>query len=139
MLTCLVLATGCEPRDIDAQLMKAVVEQDTDSIARLIRSGANPSAPLHDGWTATVIAARERKHAALGALLENGADPNVGGGSRYTPIMWAVFKNDENAVHILLGYGADPCQKTTDGVNAIDVAIKEGLRHLVNVLPQCET
>lgn len=137
-ISCLVLVVGCAPRPVDSELMTVVVEQDTQSITRLLKEGADPSAPLHDGWTATMIAVRERKHEALQTLLMNGADPNASSGRRYTPLMWAVFKNDEYATRLLISFGADPCQATTDGTNAFHVAIKEGNEGLQDLLPRCD-
>src|SRR5262249_13344374 len=78
-------------------------------LSRLIRSGADPNAPLTPaGDTPLMLAARTGKADAIRALLESGATVNAvetWGGT--TALMWAVSEGHVDAARLLIAAGAD--------------------------------
>jgi ankyrin repeat protein len=78
-------------------------------IERLIKAGADPSAPLSKfGDTALMFAARTGKMDAIKVLLDHGAQPSsveTWGGT--TPLMWAASERHLDAVKLLIAAKAD--------------------------------
>ena len=78
-------------------------------IGRLIKSGADPNAPLTPaGDTALMLAARTGKTDAVRLLIESRADVNAKenwGGT--TALMWAVAERHAEAARLLIAAGAD--------------------------------
>ena len=90
-------------------LQLAAINGSARMIGRLIKSGADPNAPLtpaHD--TALMLAARTGKTDAIRLLLEAGADINTKetwGGT--TALMWAVAERHAETARMLITAGAD--------------------------------
>jgi ankyrin repeat protein len=90
-------------------LQLAAINGSARMLGRLIRSGADPNAPLTPaGDTALMLAARTGKTDAVRVLLEARADVNAKeswGGT--TALMWAVAQGHAEAVRLLIAAGAD--------------------------------
>ena len=90
-------------------LQLAAINGSARMLARLIRSGADPNAPLTPtGDTALMLAARTGKADAIRLLLEARADVNAKeswGGT--TALMWAVAQGHVEAARLLITAGAD--------------------------------
>jgi ankyrin repeat protein len=90
-------------------LQLAAINGSAAMVGRLIRSGADPNAPLTPaGDTALMLAARTGKTDAVRLLLEARADVNAReswGGT--TALMWAVAQDHAEAARLLIAAGAD--------------------------------
>jgi uncharacterized protein len=90
-------------------LQLATINGSVRLLGRLIRSGADPNAPLTPaGDTALMLAARTGKADAVRLLLEARADVNAKerwGGT--TALMWAVAQGHAEAARLLIEAGAD--------------------------------
>jgi len=90
-------------------LQLAAINGSAGMLGRLIRSGADPNAPLTAaGDTALMLAARTGKTDAVRLLLEARADVNAKeswGGT--TALMWAVTEGHVDAARLLIAAGAD--------------------------------
>ena len=112
-LTELLLTAGARvsarTREGVTPLQLAAINGSGRLIGRLIRSGADPNAPLTpSGDTALMLAARTGKTDAVRLLIESRADVNAKenwGGT--TALMWAVAERHTEAARLLIAAGAD--------------------------------
>jgi uncharacterized protein len=90
-------------------LQLAAINGSAGMLGRLIKSGADPNAPLTPARdTALMLAARTGKTDAIRLLLEAGADINAKetwGGT--TALTWAVAEGHAEAARMLIAAGAD--------------------------------
>jgi ankyrin repeat protein len=90
-------------------LRLAAINGSARMLGRLIRSGADPNAPLTTaGDTALMLASRTGQTGAMRVLLEARADVNAKeswGGT--TALMWAVAQGHAEAARVLIAAGAD--------------------------------
>jgi ankyrin repeat protein len=90
-------------------LQLAAINGSARMLGRLIKSGANPNAPLTPaGDTALMLAARTGKTDAIRLLLEAGADIDAKeswGGT--TALMWTVAEGHAETARLLIAAGAD--------------------------------
>jgi ankyrin repeat protein len=90
-------------------LQLAAINGSAGMLGRLIKSGADPNAPLTPARdTALMLAARTGKTDAIRLLLEAGADINAKetwGGT--TALSWAVAEGHAEAARVLIAAGAD--------------------------------
>jgi ankyrin repeat protein len=91
---------------MSAQLHRAILDNDLDTLARLLAAGEDPNerrgdcAPLHEA-----IGDIE----AVALLLRHGADPNIWTADHgATPLLMAFFEEEREAALMLLAAGADP-------------------------------
>ena len=114
---------GCMPAAIGQCLVYAIYHSPVAFIRTLLEIGADPNAPVNDGFPPLIAAlgcAREASGPArrkdvddiVRLLLSFGADPNQRGINDYTPLHMAVAARDPLAVQILLEGGADPELRT---------------------------
>jgi hypothetical protein len=109
MLCLAVSAAACRPES-QSPLVRAAVLGQTDEVARLLASGADPRERTSRGFTALGMAAREGRAAVIERLVRAGADPDIRdtNENEWTPLLNAVHKHQRNAVQALLRLGADP-------------------------------
>jgi ankyrin repeat protein len=100
---------GARTREGVTPLLLAAINGSAPMLGRLIRSGADPNAPLTPaGDTALMLAARSGKADAVRLLVEARADVNgkeSWGGT--TALMWAVAERHAAAARLLVDAGAD--------------------------------
>ena len=118
-----VVPNGRMPDAIGPCLVYAIYHSPLAFIRTLLEVGADPGAPVGDGFP-PLIAALSCTRAVPGAtrrtdvddiirlLLSFGADPNQRGNNDYTPLHRAVAGRDALAVQMLLDGGADPELRT---------------------------
>ena len=114
---------GRMPGTIGSCLVYAIYHSPLAFIRTLLEMGADPNAPVDDGFPA-LIAALSCTREVPGAtrrtdvddivrlLLSFGADPNRRGINDYTPLHMAVAERNALAVQTLLDSGADPELRT---------------------------
>ena len=118
-----VVPNGPMPLTIGSCLVYAIYHSPIAFIRTLLEIGANPNAPVDDGFPPLIAAlscAREVPGAIrrtdvddiLRLLLAAGADPNQRGTNDYTPLHMAVAQRSLSAVQTLLDGGADPDLRT---------------------------
>ena len=118
-----VVPNGRMPGAIGSCLVYAIYHSPLAFIRTLLEIGANPNAPVDDGFP-PIIAALCKARKVPGStrradvddlirlLLSFGADPNERGINDYTPLHMAVAERQPLAVQILLDAGADPDLRT---------------------------
>ncbi len=128
-------------------LVYAVYHSPIAFIHTLLEIGADPNAPVDDGFP-PLIAALACTNDAPGSprrtdvdeivrlLLSWGADPNGRGINDYTPLHMAVAERNHRAVQMLLDTGADPELRTRidDCDTPIEMATAAGLADIAAVL-----
>ncbi len=128
-------------------LVYAVYHSPIAFIRTLLEIGADPNAPVDDGFP-PLIAALACTNDAPGSprrtdvdeivrlLLSFGADPNGRGINDYTPLHMAVAARNHRAVQMLLDTGADPELRTRidDCDTPIEMATAAGLADIAAVL-----
>jgi hypothetical protein len=118
-----VIPNGRMPDTIGSCLVYAIYRSPLAFIGTLLEVGADPNAPVDDGFppliaalscTRDVRGANRRTDVdeVLRLLLSSGADPNQRGINDYTPLHMAVAERNALAVQILLDAGADPDLRT---------------------------
>lgn len=118
-----VIPNGRLPHAIGSCLVYAIYHSPLPFIRTLLEIGADPNAPVDDGFP-PLIAVLSCTRAAPGTtqredvaeiirlLLSFGADPNQRGINDYTPLHMAVAERHARAVQLLLDGGADPALRT---------------------------
>ena len=110
-----VIPNGRMPDAIGPCLVYAIYHSPFAFIRTLLEIGADPKAPVDDGFPpliATLSCARADTVDVLRLLLGFGADPNQRGINDYTPLHMAVAMRDALAVQVLLDGGTDPDLRT---------------------------
>jgi uncharacterized protein len=138
---------GHLPHGIGSCLVYAIYHSPLAFIRTLLEAGADPNAPVDDGFP-PLIAALSCSREVPGAnrrtdvdeiirlLLSFGADPNGRGINDYTPLHMAVAERSLRAVHTLLQAGADPDLRTRidDCETALEMAQAAGLADIAAML-----
>jgi hypothetical protein len=118
-----LVPNGRMPGTIGSCLVYAIYHSPLPFIRTLLEIGADPNAPVDDGFPPLIAAlsctreapgATKRSDVAdvLRLLLTSGADPNQRGINDYAPLHMAVAERNLLAVQILLEAGADPSLRT---------------------------
>ncbi|KAM7166346.1 ankyrin repeat domain-containing protein 31 [Macrochelys suwanniensis] len=112
-------------------LHKAVAEDDTDLVRKIIKVGANVNTQDYAGWTPLHEASVEGFYKTANELLKAGADVNCKGSEQVTPIQDAVKEGHYEVAELLLWYGADPLFKNEKGRCAFDEATDQRMKKLL--------
>jgi len=118
-----LVPNGQMPLTIGTCLVYAIYHSPLAFIRTLLEIGANPNAPVLDGFPPLIAAlscAREVRGAAkrmdvdeiVRVLLSSGADVHQRGINDYTPLHMAVAERNLAAIQLLLEHGADPALRT---------------------------
>ena len=119
MTTLRRLAGDAWPEAVDAcgasYLILAIYHGPVSLVQALLAAGADPNAPVDDGFP-TLFAAIDRvapgQMDVLAALLAAGADVQQRGANDYTALHYAASRDAADAVRLLLAHGADPAART---------------------------
>jgi hypothetical protein len=114
---------GVMPAEIGPCLVFAIYRSPLSFIRTLLELGADPNAPVDDGFPPLIAVLSCAQKApgttprtdieeVLRLLLSFGADPNQRGINDYTPLHMAVAVRQPLAIRILLDAGADPDLRT---------------------------
>ena len=141
------IPNGPMPPAIGACLVYAIYHSPLAFIRKLLEIGADPNAPVNDGFPPLIAAlscAQETPGAnrrtdvtdILKLLLQFGSDPNQRGINDYTALHMAVAVHDPLAVRILLDAGADPQLRTRidDCCTPLEMATAAGLTAIADIL-----
>ena len=144
-----LVPNGQMPDTVRPCLVYAIYHSPLAFIRTLLEIGADPNAPVDDGFPPLIAAlscTRETPGAnqrtdvddILRLLLAYGTDPNQRGINDYTPLHMAVGERNGRAVRILLDGGADPGLRTRidDCETPGEMAEKAGLADLAAMLGQ---
>ncbi|XP_050800576.1 ankyrin repeat domain-containing protein 31 [Gopherus flavomarginatus] len=112
-------------------LHKAVAEDDTDLVRKIIKVGANVNVQDYAGWTPLHEASVAGFFKTANELLKAGADVNCKGSEQVTPIQDAVKEGHYEVAELLLWYGADPLFKNETGKCAFDEATDQRMKKLL--------
>ena len=118
-----LVPNGPMPMTIGSCLVYAVYHSPLTFIRTILEIGADPNAPVDDGFPPLIAAlscAREEPGVntrtdvddVIRLLLSFGADPNQRGINDYTPLHMAVAERNLLAIQRLLDHGADPDLRT---------------------------
>jgi len=142
-----VVPNGRMPDAIGLCLVYAIYHSPLPFIRTLLEIGADPNAPVDDGFppliaalscTGHVPGARQRTDIdeIIRLLLRFGADPNQRGINDYTPLHMAVAERNLLAIQILLEHGGDPELRTRidDRNTPLDMARTAGLEDIATIL-----
>jgi hypothetical protein len=142
-----LVPNGRMPDAIGRCLVYAIYHSPLAFIRTLLEIGADPNAPVDDGFTPLIAALGKTRDEpgstrrtdvdeVLRLLLSFGADPNQRGLNDYTPLHMAVAERNPLAVQILLQAGADPDLRTRiDECEApLDMAQAAGLTEIAGML-----
>jgi len=139
---------GPMPDTIGSCLVYAIYHSPLAFIRSLLDLGADPDAPVDDGFPPLIAALvtgrqgtpgvtpRHDTNEIVGLLLARGADPNQRGINDYTPLHMAVAERNLTAVMVLLDAGADPDLRTRidECESPLDMARAAGLEALAAAL-----
>jgi len=142
-----VIPNGLMPNTIGTCLVYAIYHSPFAFIRTLLEMGADPNAPVDDGFPPLIAALSCARDVAgakrrtdideiLKLLLSSGADPNQRGINDSTPLHMAVAERDSLAVQILLDGGADPELRMRIGEceTPLEMATAAGLTAIAEIL-----
>ena len=118
-----IIPNGVMPITIGPCLVYAIYHSPLPFIRTLLEIGADPNAPVDDGFPPLIAAlccTRETPGAnrrtdvsdIIHLLIAFGVDPNQRGINDYTPLHMAVAERNADAIRILLDAGANPELRT---------------------------
>ncbi len=142
-----VVPNGLMPLTVGPCLVYAIYHSPLAFIRTLLEIGADPNAPVNDGFP-PLIAALSCSREAAGAskrtdvdeivrlLLSFGADPNQRGINDYTPLHMAVGERNALAIQRLLDAGADPELRTRvdECQTPMEMAVAAGIEDIAAML-----
>jgi hypothetical protein len=142
-----LIPNGRMPDTIGACLVYAIYRSPLAFIRTLLEAGADPNAPVDDGFPPLIAALscgqevpgatrRTDVDGVLRLLLSFGVDPNQRGINDYTPLHMAVATRNLLALHILLEGGADSELRTRidDCETPLEMARSAGLTEYAALL-----
>jgi hypothetical protein len=142
-----LVPNGRMPDGIGSCLVYAIYHSPLAFIRTLLEAGADPNAPVEDGFPPLIAALgmgrdvpgvtkRTDVEEVLRLLLTAGADPNQRGINDYTPLHMAVAERNALAVQLLLDHGADPALRTRidECETPLEMARSAGLTEIAAVL-----
>jgi len=143
-----LVPNGIMPITIGSCLVYAIYHSPLAFIRELLEIGADPKAPVDDGFPPLIAALscgrdvpgavkRTDVHDILRLLLKFGADPNQRGNNDYTALHMAVAEHDPLAVLLLLDAGADRELRTRidDYETPLEMARTAGLPEIAAPTP----
>lgn len=113
------LAEGASP---DAELLNAVVADDTDRVRYLLAHGAHVDAHDGEGYTPLVNATRFGFVDVATLLVEHNAPVNQPDRSHWTPLMYAAWIDSPTLVELLLHHGAKLDATDDKGMTPLAIA-----------------
>lgn len=93
---------------LNEHLKSAVKANSWETVALLLKHGADPKISYDKGVTLLIEAAKEGSPAIVNQLLKYGANPNIVDDHGITPLMVAVRIAHKKVVELLLQHGANP-------------------------------
>ncbi len=121
-------------RDLDKQLLRAVLRDDLPEAESLLAQGATVDAQTESGDSAIGMAAGLRHMKMLGFLMKNGANPNLLLPRDDTPLMIAARNGRTEVVKRLLEGGAAVDVRDQEGNTALICACEQGNPEVVGLL-----
>lgn len=122
------------------KLLRAARRGDTQTVQRLLASGASVNACNQHGWTALMRAAQNGHTECVRLLLQAGANPNTASSGGWTPLIYIAYdaagdgaKRTIDAARLLIEFGADVNVVDTEGNTALAHAPKSS-RNLITKL-----
>ena len=115
-------------------LLRAIDQNDVEMVERALNAGLNPN--KRDGLQklALPIAVDNNNAQIVALLLKAGADPNLAGRDGQTPLYKAVSWESQTIVKMLLKAGADIHSKIKSGMSPLELAQKQGLTNMIELL-----
>jgi uncharacterized protein len=120
-------------------LMYAAVQGNYAVVERLLAHGADVNGTARNGWSALMLAGAKSHLDVVRLLIGHGADVDATDVHGWTPLMRAVEAEDEGLVALLLRKGADAGVRAPAGIDAGDVARKNGSERILRLLEGAET
>ncbi|MEP0266378.1 ankyrin repeat domain-containing protein [Dokdonia sp.] len=99
----------------------------------LLDHGANPNLDCQ-GISPLMYAIAYQNHTVIKELINHKAAINYISTDKQTALLFAIKGRDIKAIKLLLDYGVNPNQILQDNYSAIDVAKKENIREVLEVL-----
>ena len=124
---------------VGASLHYAMLSNDPEIIKTLLKAGANPNFPYHNGGTPlhTLISCN-RNEESVRMLLNAGADPNCERNDGKTPLHIAAMQGATKIIRVLLEAGVDPNHTTHNGETPLHIAARNSNADAVRILLQAE-
>lgn len=121
--------------DFERGIWSAALFNEIDRVTKLLDDGTDPNVADNAGYTALHYAARSNNKAICLALIGRGANVNaITRAGKATPLHRAASAGHEEIVTLLLENGADPLLQDSDGLNALDRAVREGYGQIKEIL-----
>ncbi len=105
-----------------ASLFSAATNGSVNTIARLLKQGANINSANHDRETALHMAAARGHYSAVIYLINHGANLHARTVRSWLPLHHATRFRHANIANYLVQRGSSPHARTSDGISAIDMA-----------------
>lgn len=115
-------------------LGKAISTHSREAFDTLLECGADPTAPLRDGQTLLMVAAKAGETGVMEKLVAAGLDPDCTDKDGKTALMYAAENGKGESARKLLGLGANPALATPAGKTARDIAEDAGHGHICYII-----
>jgi ankyrin repeat protein len=109
-------------RSEDMQLMKAIENNNLESVRMLVSQGANINYRGQHGETPLIKAMHCEDSRICRFLLDAGADVNLATINGYSPLTFACLQNNFEFVRMLCGHRADISERTQEGWTPLIIA-----------------
>lgn len=119
---------------LDARIVDAARQRDTDAIRKLIAQKVDVNARSNDGSTALLWIAHWNDLETANLLLSAGADANTANDFKATPLSEACTNGNAELVHALLKGGANPNTPIATGETPLMTCARSGSVEAVRML-----
>ncbi len=107
----------------------AISNKQDQAAIKLLEAGADPNIALKNGTPPLVTACRQNASTELiQALLTAKADPNGRGFEGLYALHWCMMNVNKHLCRVMLYGGANPLKESTNGLNAIEMAVTVEMR-----------
>ncbi|MEU6710330.1 ankyrin repeat domain-containing protein [Nonomuraea sp. NPDC046802] len=120
----------------EEQLYRAALDGETETVGRLLASGADPNKASEGedgGLPLCAAAARDREEVAA-VLLEAGAEVDGREDGGWTALLWAAANGSDHTARVLVGAGAEIDVTNDVGDTPLTLAARRGALGVVQVL-----
>ncbi|AFM25094.1 ankyrin repeat domain-containing protein [Desulfomonile tiedjei] len=125
---------GEETTGLDESLRRAIIQENTDIVAAILRKKANPNAKFQNGFTPLMMAIEKRNPEIVEKLIANGANVNdrIASGTALNHLAQSAAKNSlywdtyRIIAEILIRHGADINSRTGSGQTPLIQVCSDG-------------
>merc|ERR1711991_147686 len=126
------------PKSLEELFHDAVYHGKMADVKKYLAKGVAVDWTDSMGWTALMLACRQKETEIGKLLIANGANVKQVGLNHWTPLHYAAHSDDQEVIRLMIEKGADVNALTIDGRTPRDLCIKWAMKKLMYSRPEYE-